>query len=359
MVGDGIGWLAEDYPDGFCVTFTRGFDEAACLARLGADWSAPVARTRDEAARLDATWAGQYGPMAQAGRAGDWAFTFETASFEGTRPEVLRRLSAGTTALCVCSDIEGVAGFGYAENGAVLARFHDVLDLDDLVDPDEPSHPGLGWLRPDRPGLELDSVVDELGPAGALLVLAETAYGLRVDPAVLAEEPLPSGRVIAVLPEMPSGPPEIGSYGAPVDAAIAGAALPALRSALGHQARVMSAGADLAGPEVTGALDAIRDGAPQQVTDESPLGRLVRELAWELRVAQCARLDSDPQASAAASAGEYRRRRAEAGQALRVAVSRPPLTGLGAVVDVNARWDAPGWREDLVSELSTAPPGRS
>jgi hypothetical protein len=358
MVGDGIGWLAGEYPDGFCVTFTRGLDEAACLARLGADGSAPVARTRDEAIRLDATWAGRYGPIAQAGRAGEWAFTFETASFEGARPEVLRRLSAGTTALCVCSDIEGAAGFGYAENGTVLARFDDVLDLDDLMDPDEPSRPGLGWLRPDRPGLELDAVADELGPAGVLLVLAETAYGLRVDPAVLAEAPLPSGRVIAVLPEIPSGQPEIGSYGAAVDAAIAGAAPPVLRSALAAQAQAMTAGAELAGPEVTRALDAVRDGAPQEVTDESPLGRLIRELVWELRVAQCARLDSDPRASAAAAAGAYRRRRAEAGQALRVAVSRPPLTGLGAVVDVNARWNAPAWREDLVTRLRTPPPAR-
>lgn len=169
MTGDGIGWLAEDYPDGFCVTFTRGLDEAACLARLGADLSAPAARTRDEAARLDSTWAGQYGPIARAGRAGDWAFTIETASFEGGRPEVLRRLSAGTTALCVSSDIEGAAGFGYAENGTVLARHDDLLDLAELSPAD------LGWPRPGRPGVDLDSVAGELDPAGALLVLAEAA----------------------------------------------------------------------------------------------------------------------------------------------------------------------------------------
>jgi hypothetical protein len=90
MVGDGIGWLAEDYPDGFCVTFTRGLDEAPA-------------------------WPG-------------WAFTIETASFEGGRPEVLRRLSAGTTALCVHSDIEGAAG-SFPGNGVI--------------------QPGRGTFRPD------------------------------------------------------------------------------------------------------------------------------------------------------------------------------------------------------------------
>lgn len=104
-------------------------------------------------ARLDSTWDGRYGPMARAGIAGNWAFTLELASFEGARPEVLRRVSAGTTAGCVFSDIEGATGFGYAENGTVRAR------LDDLLGPAEQGQVGLGWplaglgrTRPPGPG---------------------------------------------------------------------------------------------------------------------------------------------------------------------------------------------------------------
>jgi hypothetical protein len=353
MVGDGLGWVARDYPEGFCLTFTRGLDEATCLARLGADLSAPVPRTRDDAARLDSTWDGRYGPIARAGRAGgEWAFTIETASFEGARPEVLRRLSARTAALCVFSDIEATTGFGYAENGTVRAHLDDLLDLEEL------SRADLGWPLPELPGLDLESVEDELGPAGPLLAAVEAAFGLRVDPATLDEEPLLSGRVIAVLPDIPGGPPEIGSYGAQIDAALAAAAQPALRSALARQARAMTAEAALAGPEVTGALDAILRGRPHEVTDESPLGQLVRTLKWEMRVAQSARLDADPRASAAAAATEDRRHRSEAAHALRVAVSRPPLPGLGAVVDVRGRWGAPAWREDLITDLLIPPPAR-
>jgi Family of unknown function (DUF6461) len=352
MAGDGLGWLAREYADGFCLTFTRGLDEAACLARLGADGSAPVPGTRDDAARQDATWEGRYGPVARAGRAGEWAFTLETASFEGFRPEVLRRLSAGATTLCVFSDIEAVTGLGYAQDGAVLARHDDVLDVAEL------SLADLGWSLPEPAGLDLESAEDELGPAGPLLVLAETAFGLRMDPVVLEEEPLPSGRVIAVLPDIPAGDPEMGSYGARVDAAVAGAAPDVLRSALARQARAMTAEAALTGSGADGALDAIVAGEPLEVTDESALGRLVRELRWELRVAQHARLDADPRASAAAAAREDRRHRAEAADALRVAASRPPLAGLGAVVDVRARWGAPAWREELLAGLRMPPPAR-
>lgn len=348
MSGDGLGWVAAAYPEGFCLTFARGLNDTTCLTRLGADLSPAVGRTRDEAARLDATLEGGYGPIARAGQAGGWAYTIEAVSYEGTRAEVARKVSAGTCSVCVFCDIEGHAGLVYAEDGVVLARLED-----HLLDAAGRTGSEPGWLLSALAQVDADGIEEELGPAGPPLELAQAVFCLGLDEAVVEEQELLSGRVIALLDELSAGQPAIGDYGADVDAAVAAADETSLRSALAHQARRMAAesGVDRY-PEVAEALRECAGGGEVGVDDQSPLGRLVRVLKWEKRVADCARLDPDVRARPVAAESDERRHRYEAARALRVARSLPPLHGLGAVVDVRARWGSSSWLDELLAGLS-------
>jgi hypothetical protein len=126
MASRGLVWLA-DSPlarsrGGFCLTFVRGSTEAEVFAAFGADAREAVRRR----------WHDLQDDMhVQVGRAGDWLFALEVNSANGTRPDVLRRLSAGGEAVAVRGTSYTLHHqFGYAAGGDLVAAVHTFLPGD-------------------------------------------------------------------------------------------------------------------------------------------------------------------------------------------------------------------------------------
>jgi len=116
----GLTWLADQPNVGswpFCLTFVRGATEREVLEGFGADL--------DDAVAAGATI--PFGevhdrPRVMVGRSGEWVFALEeNITAQGTRPEVLRRLSARTEAVAIYNDIgKGNDEFAHAFNGEVI-----------------------------------------------------------------------------------------------------------------------------------------------------------------------------------------------------------------------------------------------
>jgi hypothetical protein len=106
-------WLADSplarMQAGFCLTLARGVTEDETFAAFGAD--PEHARPR--------RWEDLQDVMhLQVGRSGDWVFALELNSVNGTRPQVLRQVSAGGEAVVVRGAGTGVHHrFAYASGG--------------------------------------------------------------------------------------------------------------------------------------------------------------------------------------------------------------------------------------------------
>ncbi|HEX7165204.1 MAG TPA: DUF6461 domain-containing protein [Trebonia sp.] len=172
----GLTWLAHQPNVGswpFCLTFVRGGTEREVLEGFGADLDDAVA-ARDAMISIDEA---HDRPTVMVGRSGEWVFALEeNIPARGTRPEVLRRVSARTEAVAVYNDIgKGNDEFAHAFNGEVITAVTTSI----------PPH----WRgsEPDR----LRSLAEEIaldddgerGPLGleVLLALAEGVFGISLD----------------------------------------------------------------------------------------------------------------------------------------------------------------------------------
>jgi hypothetical protein len=160
-------WLARAWSVPTCLTFVRGTDERAVLAGLGVD---PDAAVPSDAAEFTT-------PVISIVRSGDWVVALEDSVYaRGKRPEVLRRVSAGTEAVVIYKDLgKGNHEFAHAVDGEIITA----------VTTSMPPH----WrgsqpdrLRPlaEELGLAEDSDYD-LSPIEVLLVLGESVFGLTLD----------------------------------------------------------------------------------------------------------------------------------------------------------------------------------
>jgi hypothetical protein len=161
-----------------CLTFVRGTDERLVLAGLGVN---PDDAVRPDSPEFAST------PGITIVRSGDWLVVLETAAWpRGIRPDVLRRLSAGTEAVAIFEDIaKSNHEFAHAANGEIITAVMTAVP------------PSWGGTQPDR----LRALAEELGmchPDGSpsdsdydlgnleiLLLLAETVVGLSFDEADL------------------------------------------------------------------------------------------------------------------------------------------------------------------------------
>jgi hypothetical protein len=136
------------------------------------------------------------------GRSGEWVFALEeNIPAQGTRPEVLRRVSARTEAVAVYNDIgKGNDEFAHAVNGEVITAVTATI----------PPH----WrgsepdrLRPLAEEIALDDD-GESGPLGleALLALAEGVFGISLDEEDL-RRPLVAASMLPVLDDLPAPRP--------------------------------------------------------------------------------------------------------------------------------------------------------
>jgi cell wall assembly regulator SMI1 len=280
------GWVGEY---GYvALTFVAGIDEAELLRRFGADPARAVPRTRTQARALRDSWVEGYLPVLRVGRAGRWAFAVEEERRpEGVRPEVLRRLSAGTRAVALHYTGSGTR-FTLVEDGTPViegdtlhparwtgrdpGRFLPALRAAGLAPPDATRYP------------------DEDVPA--LLGVLRTELGIEFDGDLL-RPPLPSTQFLPVLPD----PPTTSAVSARVEpllaAQLAYADEERLRAALLAQARRLAAETGLDGyPELVVALDRAAAGDRWRVEDESPLGLRVRRIAAEANAASASRGDA-------------------------------------------------------------------
>lgn len=122
---DGPDWVLDRRG---CLTFARGLTEDELISRFGGDPDDAANRTAEEAAAYADSWRSGYRPVIRVGRTGapgqEWAFAFERriGVEQGTREEVVRRVSAGTRAVSVAFD--GInTELAYAEDGVMVGRF--------------------------------------------------------------------------------------------------------------------------------------------------------------------------------------------------------------------------------------------
>jgi hypothetical protein len=269
----GLAWLADQPEVGswpFCLTFVRGATEREVLEGFGAD--------PDDVVAAGATI--PFGevhdrPRVMVGRSGEWVFALEeNIPAQGTRPEVLRRVSARTEAVAIYNDIgKGNDEFAHAFNGEVVTALTTTM----------PPH----WWGSD-PG-RLRSLAEEIalgddgesGPLGLeeLLALAEGVFGISLGEEVLSG-PLAAAPVLPVLDDLPA-PRPAGARPRVSDPVISlllahvpGESLSRVLSA--RCGRVMAEAGVSDHALLAGAIRDALAGETRSVTDDEPLGVALR-----------------------------------------------------------------------------------
>jgi hypothetical protein len=193
-------WLEDHWlREAFCITLVRGLDEREVLRRLGGEHSQPRLLTVGEAGRLSGSFQAGYPQIVLVARTDGWAVAVEDNGWEGSRPEVLRALSAGTQAVSVYRNVNALGYFSDAVDGEVLVRF-------ELLFPQRRwgSRPDLLLPQMRAVGLDPDwqePLYGEVDPAA--LALAERVTGVHLDPRML-EGPLPAAEITPLLDDPPA-----------------------------------------------------------------------------------------------------------------------------------------------------------
>jgi hypothetical protein len=233
----GFRWLrASPLRDGACITLVGPPDAGAVVRGFGGDLS--------EARRMSLAAFGPPGADESAVAVrdvGGWLLVVEVNGWQGSRPEVLRRVSAGGRAVSVYWNVNMTTRFSYAASGQLLTAFEAMTpDRRWGADPDglEAARSGLPWATGDWVAL--------------LLALAARITGVRVLPEWLHGDFL----IVAVQPQADDPASTVNPPTEPLtydDGALAWALLQASDVA---RARV----ADIAASYAAGALT--RPGAP-------------------------------------------------------------------------------------------------
>lgn len=240
-----LSWMKELFIVGFCLTFTRGLDDAELFRRFGGDpsqarrllFSYPISlewmTAREELYRLHAYYFRQpmtdasnreYAsackrlediiaqeeqrasieerfdrPILQIRHCGDWSVAIEQGTLQGTRPQVLRAVSEGTIAVSIYYDLKCNTNFNYAEHGALVVSFR--------LSPFSLRKGDKGFARAKK--LFRQAGIDPTNHESytdTLFALAEASgVQLRLDQgaqAAIVEKPLLTGE-ITLLPDLP------------------------------------------------------------------------------------------------------------------------------------------------------------
>jgi hypothetical protein len=272
----GLTWLADQPNVGswpFCLTFVRGSTEREVLEGFGAN--------PDDTGAAGATI--PFGeahdrPRVMVGRSGEWAFALEENILpQGTRPEVLRRVSARTEAVAIYNDIgKDNDEFAHAFNGEIITALTTTAP------------PSWGGSEPDRlRSLAEEIALDDDGESGllgleVLLALAEGVFGISLDEEDL-RRPLIAAPMLPVLDDLPAPRPTQARprVSDPVISLLI-AHLPdeSLTRVLSVRCGRIMAEAEVSDHAVL--VDAIRDalaGETRSVTDDEPLGVALRTAA--------------------------------------------------------------------------------
>lgn len=167
-------WVLSDpaWHQALCVTYGRCGDEAAMITAFGGD---PAATMRAERLHevLDGYHYSRVPPAVLVVSVGDWQIGIEENGFEGSRPEVLRRVAGAEFALSVYWNVNGHTRFSYSRGGRTQVGF-DMESVDDRYGDDPHA------LDEHLAGLPF-GLGDDAHPYAAGLALAERVTGVRLD----------------------------------------------------------------------------------------------------------------------------------------------------------------------------------
>lgn len=326
--------------DAACLTFVRGVD----AERIGRGFGAVTEHVQkldfDEFCEEAFAHHDRYPVIGL--RTGDgWTLVAEDGGLQGTRREVLRRVSSGTAAVSACWDVNGLARFSHAVDGSVRTSFEALMPGYRLgIAPDELEEirAGLPWA--DRAPEERGANSVEL-----MLALAARITGCPLTPEWLEGDFL--AYPVAPLPEdLPASPEELLDQvgleriwpDAPDSAALLGELRRAGPSRCGRAAvsvarYVLDVADGFGWPEVAETLRALELGAQ---FDAGRIGELVRMRRWELHRGPATSAD---------------RARVRALEVLRQATNDDPLTGLLGTLAEARRLRL---EQDAITDLVTA-----
>ena len=170
MTADEIGaleWVQSAvFRDGACVTLVAPADAGEVVRGFGGDL--PGAR-RTPLAEIGLPPADE--PEVAVRDLGSWLLVVEVNGWQGSRPEVLRRISAGGRAVSACWNVNLTTRFSYAAGGRVLTAF-------EVMSPGRRHGGDPDCLEEARAGLPWGT--GEWVPL--MLALASRVTGLRIDP---------------------------------------------------------------------------------------------------------------------------------------------------------------------------------
>lgn len=181
---EGLSWLRK-HREAYCATFAQGLDETELLLRFGGDLSQAQWIPMNSWEVIEELQV--LGEVIQVGQCNGWAFAYEDNGFNGTRPEILRSVSAQTVAVSVFRNVNAVARFCYAEDGITIANF------DPIDPPFEDASPRIRALLRKagitRKRVEKENEEDYFDFVEGMFALAEAA-GVSLDQESLIEKPL-------------------------------------------------------------------------------------------------------------------------------------------------------------------------
>lgn len=298
----------------FCITFIRGSDRKSAFHGFGAD-----PHNFDQPGNTVPGTPGE--PVIRVGQAGDWIFVLEEDVWppQGTRPEVLRRVSNGTETVTIFQEIGKLNHeFAHASNGEIITAVTTSVP------------PWWRGTRPDR----LKALAGELGMGNesdtglsdlqVLLTLAERAFGISLDEDAL-DRPWPTARILPVLDDLPAahpdsrvGDPELDLY---INRAIEGDSREILSRRLDHLMRREGLANDAV---LVSAVQSALAGDEPRINDDSPAGIALRK-------------------AAASHPGAVK--------ILRLALTGRVRDALISDASLHERARIPGWREEFIADL--------
>lgn len=357
MAVAGLAWLGQGPVPrtSFCLTFVRERSESDVLAGFGADPDEAEVRTLAEVMTAESSWQEGYGPFVRVGRSGEWLFAWEEASYEGTRPEVLRRVSRGGEAVVVRHALDAFAEFGYAAGGVVVSHLVTVVPYRRSgSDPDR----FLALLR--QVGLNFETGVRRdageeqlLGDLEAVLTVAERAFGLSLSPQEV-EGAWPSARILPWLEELPALEPDwqFGVGDPVIDLLVQRASAQTVTSLVADESRLLLEETGLAEyAELAELVRAAARGERREVTDEEPLGILFRRLGRERYEAEQDALIGSGSRRFSAQEQHARLARAAAVRPLRAVLAWGGSRALGEILVHRRQWAGRKWREQVLAGL--------
>lgn len=168
---EAFGWIRSTVlRDGACVTVVAPADAERVMRGFGAN---PSGARQVSLAGIGMPSADE--PMMAIRELGSWLLVVEVNGWQGSRPEVLRRVCAGGRAASAYWNVNGTTRFSYAADGQVLTAF-------EAMSPDQRHGAEPDSLEQARAGLPWDT--GEWVPL--MLALVSRVTGFRLEPEFLA-----------------------------------------------------------------------------------------------------------------------------------------------------------------------------